>query len=197
MDFVQVIQMLEGFGLTDALLPFLLIFTLIFAILQKVKIFGKEKEKKGINVVVALIIGLLVVIPHVTNDYPAGKDVVEIMNSAIPNVSLVVVAILMVLILLGVFGSEVDIAGSSLSGWIALAAFLAVSFIFGRSAGWFTSFPSWLGWLDDPETQALVVVLLVFGILIWFVTKEPNEKKADNAKDKVGDYISKIFKGSK
>ncbi len=197
MDFVQVIKMLEGFGLTDALLPFLLIFTLIFAILQKVKIFGKEKEKKGINIVIALVIALLVIIPHVTNEYPPGKDVVEIMNSAIPNVSLVIVAILMVLILIGVFGSEVDIAGTSLSGWIALAAFLAVGFIFGKSAGWFQRFPSWLGWLDDPETQALVVVLLVFGILIWFVTKEPSEKKGEKQKEGISKLFGDIIKGKK
>ena len=175
MDFVQFINSLESMGLTDALLPFLLIFTILFAILQKVQIFGKEK--KNINVIISLVIGLLVVIPHVTNSYPPGSDVIEIMNSAIPNVSIVVVAIVMVLILIGVFGSEVNIGGNSLAAWVAIAAFLAVGYIFGRAAGWFAYAPRWLMWLDDPETQALVVVLLVFGILIWLVTKEPNKDK--------------------
>jgi hypothetical protein len=196
MDFVQVIQTLENFGLTDALLPFLLIFTLLFAILQKVKIFGKEKDKKSINIVISLVISLLVVIPHVTNSYPPGKDVVEIMNSAIPNVSIVIVAVIMVLILIGVFGSEIDIAGTALSGWIALLAFLGVGYIFGHSAGWFQTWPSWLNWLNDPETQALVVVLLVFGVLIWFVTKEPKDNKGEKAKNKIGEMFGDIFKKS-
>lgn len=194
MDFVQFVNQLESFGLTDALLPFLLIFTLIFAILQKVQIFGKEK--KNINVIVALVIGLLVVIPHVTQSYPPGQDVVEIMNNAIPNVSVVIVAIVMVLILIGVFGTEVDIAGSSLAGWVAVLSFLAVGYIFGRAAGWFTYTPRWLQWVDDPETQALVVVLLVFGVLIYFVTKEPSDSKEDKSlnkklKDVFGSTIKK------
>ena len=192
MDFVQFVGKLESFGLTDALLPFLLIFTLIFAILQKVQIFGKEK--KNINVIVALVIGLMVVIPHVTQSYPPGKDVVEIINNAIPNVSIIIVAIIMVLILIGVFGTELDIAGSSLAGWVAFLSFLVVGFIFGRSAGWFTYLPNWLGWLDDPETQALVVILLVFGVLIFFVTKEPKKEKTDGALGKLFSEIGKSVK---
>ena len=192
-DLQQTIYGLEQYGLTDVLLPFLLIFAVVFAILQKVKIFGKDK--KNINVILSLVIGLLVVIPHVTNSYPPGQDVVEIMNSAIPNISIILIAIVMLLILVGVFGSEVDIAGTSLAGWIALASFLVVGYIFGRSAGWFQYWPDWLWWLDDPNTQALVVILLVFGVLIWFVTKEPGSRddKAGAIK-KIGDSLGKIFK---
>lgn len=191
--FQQTIYGLEQYGLTDVLLPFLLVFAVVFAILQKVKIFGSGK--KNINVILSLVIGLLVVIPHVTNSYPPGQDVVEIMNSAIPNISIILIAIVMLLILVGVFGSEVSIAGTSLAGWIALASFLVVGYIFGRSAGWFQYWPNWLGWLDDPNTQALVVILLVFGVLIWFVTKEPNSRddKAGAIK-KIGDSLGQIFK---
>lgn len=191
MNFVEVISRLEGFGLTDALLPFLLIFTLMFAVLQKVKIFGKDK--KNINVIISVIMGLLVIIPHITGRYPPGKDIVEIINSAIPTVSLIVVAILMVLILLGIFGSEIDIAGTSLAGWIALLSFGVVTYIFGRAAGWFTYMPNWLRWLDDPDTQAMVIILLVFGMLIWFVTKEPKTDK-EGAVSKIGKELGKIFK---
>ncbi|MBC8444400.1 hypothetical protein H8D83_02325 [Candidatus Woesearchaeota archaeon] len=191
MDFTQFVYTLEGYGLTDALLPFLLIFAVIFAILQKVKIFGKEK--KNINVILAVVIGLLVVIPHVTNSYPPGGDIVEIMNNAIPNVSLIIISIIMLLILVGVFGSEIDIVGTSLAGWVAFISLLIVGYIFGRAAGWFEYLPNWLSWLDDPETQALVIILLVFGLLIWFVTKEP--KKTTEGRISNGfKEIGKIFK---
>jgi len=191
MNFVEVIRRLENFGLTDALLPFLLIFTLMFAILQKVKIFGKDK--KNINVIISVIIGLLVIIPHIMGNYPPGKDIVEIINSAIPNVSIIIVAIVMVLILLGVWGHDISIAGTSFAGWIAFLSFGIVTFIFGRAAGWFTYMPDWLRWLDDPDTQAMVIILLVFGILIWFVTKEPKSDKA-GALTKIGEEFGKIFK---
>ena len=55
---------LESYGLLDALLPFLLIFTVIFAIMQKTKFLGEGK--KNFNVVIALVIALIVVLPHVT-----------------------------------------------------------------------------------------------------------------------------------
>ena len=85
------IDMMESWGLTDVLLPFTLIFTIMFAILQKTRVFGEEK--KNINMVVALVFGLLVVIPHVTNTYPAGMDIVEVLNSALPSVSIVTVSL--------------------------------------------------------------------------------------------------------
>jgi hypothetical protein len=193
-DIQQSIYGLEQYGsLTDVILPFLLIFAVIFAILQRVKIFGKDK--KNINVIISLVIGLLVIIPHVTNSYPPGQDIVEIMKNAIPNISVILIAIVMLLILVGVFGSEVDIAGTSLAGWLALASFLVVGYIFGRSAGWFQYWPDWLWWLDDPNTQALIVILLVFGVLVWFVTKEPDSKENKaGAIKKIGENIGKIFK---
>ena len=100
----------------------------------------------------------------------------------------------MLLILLGVFGNEIQIAGTGLAGWVALLSFIVVGYIFGRAAGWFTYLPNWLYWLDNPDTQALMVILLVFGTLIWFVTKEPgkNNQKA-GAINKLMDNFGKIF----
>lgn len=168
-NFMNVFLRLENMGLTDVLLPFLLIFAIVFAVLDRAKLFGEYR--RNINVVVALVMSLLVVIPHVTGNYPPGADVVEIINSAIPNVSVVIVAIVMLLILIGVFGVNVNIAGKSLGGLIALVSALIIVFIFGKSAGWFEAeLPPWLNWLGDPDTQALLIVLLMFGLIIWFVT---------------------------
>ena len=168
-DFVGAFQRLEALGLTDLILPFLLIFAIVFAVLDRARIFGEERRR--VNVVVALVISLLVVIPHITGDYPPGGDVVEIMNTAIPNVSIVIVAVVMLLILIGVFGVNVNIAGQSLGGLVAMVSVGLIIFIFGRSSGWFgTPLPPWLSWLGDSDTQALMIVLLMFGVIIWFVT---------------------------
>lgn len=173
-SFTEVFLRLEAMGLTDLLLPFLLIFAIVFAVLQKVNIFGK---KKNINAVVAIIIGLLVVIPHITGNYPPGADAVEIINNSIPAVSVFIVGVVMLLILIGVFGVNVNIAGSPIGGVVALISFLIVGVIFANSAGWFdrVNLPPWLNFLGDPDTQALLLVLLVFGIIVWFVTSEPGE----------------------
>ncbi|MBS1267256.1 MAG: hypothetical protein MAG795_01228 [Candidatus Woesearchaeota archaeon] len=172
--FQDVFLRLESMGLTDVLLPFLLIFTIVYSVLHRVNIFG---DRKNVNAVIAIIMALLVVIPHVTGDYPAGADVVEIMNNAIPNVSIFIVAIVMLLIMIGVFGVNVNIAGTSLGGIVALVSFLIVAAIFGNSAGWFgnRNLPPWLSFLRDSDAQALIIVLLFFGIIVWFITSEPGD----------------------
>lgn len=173
------IRTLDSWGLTDVLLPFALIFAILFAILQKAKIFGEDGRK--INLVVAMVIGFMVVFPHVLGIYPVGWDVVEIMNSALPNVSLIVVAIVMALILIGLFGGEATWLGNRISGWIAVISFAVILFIFGSSAGWWGNWVWWNNFLSE-DAVAIIVITLVFGVLVWFITSEPNNDPESKGK---------------
>jgi hypothetical protein len=166
---------LESLGLFDVLLPFMLIFALVYAILQKIELFGKDT--RNYNIVVALVMGLSVVFPHVLGYYPPDRDVVVIINTALPNVGITIVAIVMAMLIIGLLGRRVELGGNSLSGWIAILAFGLIIFIFGSAANWWM-LPDWLSVLNDPDTMALVVTVLVFAIIIWFITKEdkPGEK---------------------
>ncbi|MCX6709653.1 MAG: hypothetical protein NTV63_01715 [Candidatus Woesearchaeota archaeon] len=186
MDLRQIIISLENIGLMDVLLPFLLIFSILFAVLSNIKLFGEEK--KNINVIIALVLTLTVIIPHVTGSYPAGADVVDIINKSLPNVSLVIVAVIMLLLLVGVWG--IKFQGGSLTGMIAFVSIAVVFFIFGSSAGWFKgNFANLLN--ANPETTAVVVSLLVFGVIIWLVTSEPRRTGGENFLSGIG----KIFGG--
>ena len=124
---------LEYLGVLDVIVPFILIFTIVFAVLQKTKILGthevggKEVPRKNFNAVIALVMALAAIIPHVMGTYPEGSDVIQIMNDALPNISVVLVAIIMLLLIIGVFGNKVDIAGSSLSGLAVMFAIAARS----------------------------------------------------------------------
>ncbi|RME31269.1 hypothetical protein D6789_03255 [Candidatus Woesearchaeota archaeon] len=176
---------LADWGLFDIVLPFVLVFAIVYAVLQRTKVLGKNS--KNYNTIVALVMGFAVVVPHVlagTPD-PADRalangfvDLVEVINLALPQVSVLLIAILMVLLIFGIWGKEVKLGDSSLSGIIAFVSFLAVVVIFGNAAGWWY-LPQWitLGWLT-PETQALVITILVFAIIIWFVTREPKPDKS-------------------
>jgi hypothetical protein len=174
MMFENFIATLDMIGVTDVLLPFILVFTIVYATLQKTKILGDGK--KNFNVIIALVMGLGVVIPHVVGRYPFNFDPVDVINAALPQVSIIIVAIIMLLLIIGVFGNEVDFAGTSLSGWIVILAFIAVIAIFGSAVGWFRM-PGWLTFLQDPELQALIVMILIFGIIIWFITKSDKKEK--------------------
>lgn len=175
--FTDAIRTLEYLGITDVVLPFLLIFTLVFAVLQKTKILGNEdgKPHKNFNVIIALVMALAVIIPHVTGTYPPNSDVVNIINRALPNVSVVMVAILMLLLMVGVFGKNINIAGSNIGGWVVILSIVAVVAIFGAAAEWY-QMPYWLSFLNNYDTQALIVVALVFGVVIWFITKDDSKK---------------------
>jgi hypothetical protein len=185
-NFVELFRTLEGYGLTDALLPFLLIFTILFAMLQKTKILGAGK--KNFNIMVAFILAALVVIPHITRSYPARYDLVEILNNALPNVSIIIVAIVLALLLIGLFGGEAKWMGGSLSGGIAIIAFAIVIYVFGGAAGWWENIG--LRWWDQ-DAITLVIIILVFAIVIWYVTKE--DAPADQAA-KVSNLMGEVGK---
>ena len=57
-DFYSLMDWFEGAGGFDIILPFLLIFTITFAILQKIKLFG---EKRNIDMMVLLSIYLMII----------------------------------------------------------------------------------------------------------------------------------------
>lgn len=180
MGFQELFWNLEAWGFVDVLLPFILVFTIVFAILEKIKILGEGKRQY--NTVFALVMAAAFVFPHVTGTYLdlIGFDPVLVLNQSLPQVSIIVVAIIMVLLIIGVFGNNIDFAGTPLSGWIVVIAFIAVAMIFGSALEWFY-LPDWLYFLSDPEIQSLVIMILVFGIIIWFVTKDDKEKKMEDS----------------
>ncbi len=168
---------LESYNLTDVILPFFLVFLIVFAILQKTEILGQHK--KNFNAMFALILGLMVVMPHVLGKYPLGSDLVVIMNSALPNISIVAVAIMMMLLLTGIVAPNFV---HNLGGIIALLAFIAVVYFFGSAADWWPAFyTTWWG----PDTTSLVIVILVFAVILWFILREPGQ----------GEALSKVGKG--
>lgn len=191
MGLESVFAMLKEMGVADIILPFVLVFTIVFAILQKVKLFGDPKKTKNFNVIIALVMGMAVIFPHVLGYYPPGSDIVDIINSALPNVSIVLIAVLMALLIIGILGKRFELAGNSLSGWIALGAFGVVLWIFGSSAGWW-DLPSFLYFVSaNQDLTALVIVILVFAMVIWFITKDeetPKEKQ-------IGYQLQQMLKG--
>lgn len=182
----------EGWGLTDVLLPFLLIFIIVFAIMQKTRILGENK--KNLNVAFAVILGLLVVIPHVTRSYPAGLDVVVIINSALPTVSIILVAVVMLLILIGLFGGEVHLLGVALSNWITFLSIIVIAWVFfGAAYGWRSW--DWLKSVFSSEAMALIVIILVFGIIIAFISGGDEDREKRKSASELTQNLRNVFGG--
>lgn len=183
LDFQQAFLTLDNMGVTEILLPFLLVFTLVFAIFQKMKILGADAKK--FNVIIALAVAFAVVMPHLTG---RGPDVIPIINNSLPSVGAVAVAIIMALFLMGMFG--LDFAKGGFTGVLGTLAILTVAYIFAVSAGWFEQ-SSMLSFLFDSDTQALIVIILVFAIIIGVVTSDAKKPGEKSLLDRLNDTFNK------
>ena len=126
--------------------------------------------------IIALVLGLLFVAPHFAGTYPLGYDPVLLINEALPSISLVAIAAVMLLILMGIFGG--DFAKSAMP-FIAIASIVFVVYIFGSTTAlnlWNSPSNAFSWW--TPEITELLIIVLVFGLIIYFVTKEPGSKTA-------------------
>ncbi|MBU1111926.1 MAG: hypothetical protein ABIG93_00525 [archaeon] len=159
----------EAYGVLDFLLPFLLVFTIVFAVMQRTKILG---DKKQFNVVIAIILGLLFVVPHITGTYPLGYDPVEVMNNALPSISLLAIAAIMILLLMGIFSTDFSKKAAPI---IAIVSIGFVIYIFGASLSLYRGPYDVFGWWSTEITE-LIIIILIFGLLVWFITKEPSDK---------------------
>ena len=169
---------LQQYGVMDFLLPFILVFTIIFAVSKAVPVLN---EKKQFRVIISLVLALMFVVPHIIGYYPLGYDPVAVMNATLPSISLVAVASVMLLLLMGLFGT--GFAGEA-KPWIAIIALGFVAYIFGAALGfWIGPYDAFSWW--SPEITELMIILLVFGLIIWFVTKDDT---------KPGEGIGGLFK---
>lgn len=176
---------LQMAGILDILIPFVLIFTVLFATMKKVHLFDDLKQQA----VIALAITFLIIIPHITGSIPPQYDVVQIINNALPSVVLIIFAILSVMILLGfVSGKEIKLGGVA-SSIVAIVSLVLVAIIFARSAGYFQAgnWPRWLYFLDDPQLGALIIVILMFGLITWFITGS-----GESGWDKLKEIVKKV-----
>ena len=79
------------------ILPFALVFTLIFAILQKTKLLGEDK--KQIDAIIGLVIGLMLVA------FPYARDIV---NNLMPFLAVFAVILLVFMLLYGFVSGKKD-----------------------------------------------------------------------------------------
>ena len=166
----QLLSDWENIGFFHVALPFLLVFTLVFAVLQKTKILGTGS--KNFNAIVAFIIGALAV---------RNQDIVFLIQRFLPNVSMFVVIALMFLLLVGIFGGD-EFSGFGTGGWMLAAAI--VSFIF---VGWALTADSFFAppWLQDLFFLQDVGSLTLIGataLVIWLVIREPGQTKTPQKK---------------
>jgi hypothetical protein len=169
--------MVEGYGgatilshplFVEAVLPFLLVFALVFAVLQKTKVLGEGK--KQIDAIVSLVIGLLFI---------AFGQAVGIVVNLIPVLAVGLVVILIFLLLWGSFfpagmgdNKGVKIAAGIVALLVAIGALLWVTGWWSLLLGLFVA-----GTGTGIFVNVLFIVLII-GAVLWaiFGTKDKSSE---------------------
>lgn len=174
----QAVDFLVDFGFFDVVLPFLLVFTVVFGILEKTRIFGVEKiggeeyPKKNLNSMVAFVMAFFVV---------ATKEIVTSLQISLPQVALILIVLLSFLMLAGSFMGDRTFSFES-SKWavfLTLIAFIAVVMIYLNSFGWLNPILDFIKANPGTVVVPTVLVVVVLGTIFYVVggNPAPKEKK--------------------
>jgi len=150
-------------GFFQYLLPFLLIFALVYGILTQVKLF---KENKSINGIIALVVGLLAL------QFPM---VPQFFAEIFPRLGIGLAVILVIMIILGLFLNTKDEGDFmkwvllGVAGIILLIVLVKTAGALGWSSGWW--------WSDNwPMVVGVVFILAVIGIIVAGSSSKPSPK---------------------
>src|SRR3989338_2807765 len=155
----MVLTILQSDFVVYGILPFLLVFTLIFAVLQKTKILGDGK--KQIDAIVSLVIGLIVI------SFASATDFIVNLVPFLP-ISLVVILVFMILYGMVFAQGEfrmsfgLQIAFGILAGIALIIAVLVFSGTWDNVLDWFSGGDSSTIW----STVAIVAVIIA---VVWIV----------------------------
>lgn len=108
--FYAILETLRNFGTFSVLAPFLLAFTISFAVMEKIKLFSNSKKY---HLIISLIFGFLTV---------SSMQVSSAIGSFIEKIGLGIVIMMGLMLILGIFGFK----ASTKSMWIGFSVFLVV-----------------------------------------------------------------------
>jgi len=155
------IEFLNDFGFYDVVLPFLLVFTIVFAVLEKTKLFGTydKKPKKNINAMIAFVIALFFV---------ASTNLVAGAREILPNVVVLLITLMSFMMLVGFFYADQEFSFEQHTFW---KIFLTIIFFIGISLlAWHAFAPDAWRWFWKEQTgfwsSTPGVTIIFLGIVV-------------------------------
>lgn len=160
-------------GIYDVILPFLLVYSVMYAVLEKTKVLGQDK--KSINAIVAFCTAFFVV---------ASTKLVAIISQGIANVMLVIMMIFCFILLASMFyGNGETFTLSDKAKKVGIISVLVIVLgIFLYYIGWLMPIINFIGkYWQTEAVSAIIFIGILIGLVAW-VTSEG--KKAEPAKEK-------------
>jgi len=169
--FREALLFFDKIGIYDVILPFLLVFTIVFAILEKTKVFGTEEiegkkyTRKNLNAMTAFIIGFLVI---------ASSKLVETIAQVSAHMVVLLMLSVFFLLLVGSFYKESPEGVFLDETWekiFMVIMFIGISVIF-LNAIKTESGESWWSWFwnylsSHWSSQGIASIILIVIVLIF------------------------------
>lgn len=158
--------------ISEGVLPFILIFTVVFAILQRSKILGDDK--KQIDAMVALVFGLVTI---------TFARAVGIINQLLPFLAVAIVMILVFMLLIALFYKDEDGKETKLYKGFK-SAMVILAFIAVVIAGlYFTGAWDYLSYkFSEPGSNLVTNIVFIAIIIGGFLVVFFGEKKKSESK---------------
>lgn len=168
----NVLQFFVRLGVYDVVIPFLLVFTIVYAIFERSKVLGTEKidgkeyTKRNLNAMAAFTVGFLVI---------ASSKLVETITSVSSNMVVLLFLGVFFMLLIGSFYGQGELAEKGLQGgWRTL--FLVIMFI-GIIGVFMNAIKTASGqtWLDyslnylraNWSSTAVASLVLILGVILF------------------------------
>ncbi len=150
----------EQAGIFSYILPFLVLFALIFGILNQIKLF---KDNRAINAIIALAVGLMAL---------QFEFVPRFFAEVFPRLGIGLAILLVILILVGLF-IDPDKPGIM---YTLLAIGLVIVVVVLINAGAASGYDTGYWWKENWDTiLGIIIFLVIFGLIVFSGTK-PSDK---------------------
>jgi len=178
---------LEQVGVYDVVLPFLLAFTLVFALLEKTKILGTQKDpynkddtkyaKRNLNSLVAFVIAFFVV---------ASSKLVELINKTVSQIFILILLGVMFMLVVAMFSKDDEFSFSKQHQTIFMwVAFVVILLIFLNATGWLTIAYNFLKINWSGQVVSSLILLVAVAVFIMIMTSGKPSGKPKSNDDKV------------
>ena len=183
-DLREVVSTLISIGFYDILLPFILVYAVVYGILIKSGIFegGSSDRKLAINIssIVAFVFGLIVV---------TSLQIVTYIQNLIVNVVLIVVFILCLFIVLGfILGDRMNqlFENSKVKYGVAVLSFIVVLSVLFSILGTWTLIGNW--WSDFIAQNATLLTstgaIVGLGLILYWITASGSKESNSGSSEK-------------
>lgn len=178
---------LNKLGVYDVVLPFLLVFTIVFAIFEKTQIFGLEKiggkevTKKGLNAMVAFVIAFFVV---------ASSQLVQIIADVSSQAVVLLLSVILFLLLIGTFfkHEEQTVLEGKWRAFFMVILFIGLVLLFlnaikSNGKSWLEIFIKFMvEYASSAAVASIILIIFIIAFIVW-ITRESEHNHEGKKKD--------------